>query len=333
MKHFRVYLLLFIPLLIGSCKTDVDINAHWKDITIVYGLLNQSDTAQYIRINKAFLGEGNALQMANIADSSLYDTAVIQVKLIELNNGIARDSAMLYPVTEIQKDSGMFYYPSQILYKTKFHLNSRYGYKLEIKNKKTGKIISAQTNLVEDFDVAKPSWSSKTISFISPGLGSYKVEWTSAKNAKRYEVLIRFHYREKSEHSSDTLNKYVDWNLGSIKSDDLLGGVQMYLPYEGTTFYTNMEAAIQNKNFDPTAKRFIGKVEFIFYAAGNELNTYIEVNGPYSGILQEKPEYTNIENGIGIFSSRYYKSKSFSLSTLSLDTLRARSSRFHLNFQ
>ena len=333
MKQFRVYLLLLVVLFIASCKTDVHINDKWKDITIVYGLLNQGDTAQYIRISKAFLGEGNALKMVQIPDSSLYDTAVIQVKLIELNNGMLHDSTLLYPVTEILKDSGTFYYPGQILYKTKFHLNSAYEYKLEIKNKKTGKIVSANTNLVQDFNITNPSWSASKIGFVSIGTSNFRVAWESAVNARRYEVIIRIHYSEKAANSTDTISKYVDWSLGTIKSNGLTGYEPLYLTYQGITFYTTLENAIMKKNFDPTAKRFIGKAEFIFYAGGDELNTYIEVNGPSSGILQEKPEYTNIENGIGIFSSRYYKSKSFSLNTLSLDTLRARSSRFHLNFQ
>jgi hypothetical protein len=31
------------------------------------------------------------------------------------------------------------------------------------------------------------------------------------------------------------------------------------------------------------------------------------VNEPSSGIVQEKPDYTNVENGIGLFSCRYLK--------------------------
>ena len=33
--------------------------------------------------------------------------------------------------------------------------------------------------------------------------------------------------------------------------------------------------------------------------------TYINVNRPFSGNVQERPVFSNINNGIGLFSSRY----------------------------
>ena len=43
----------------------------------------------------------------------------------------------------------------------------------------------------------------------------------------------------------------------------------------------------------------------MFAVAGDDLNTYMEVSAPSTGIVQEKPSFTNITNGIGIFSARY----------------------------
>ena len=36
-----------------------------------------------------------------------------------------------------------------------------------------------------------------------------------------------------------------------------------------------------------------------------DLKTYIDVNQPFSGIVQERPVFSNIDNGVGLFSSRY----------------------------
>jgi len=68
----NVFLLLFLLLILSACNDDFPINSEWKDITIVYGLLNASDTVQYIKINKAFLGEGDVYAMAREADSIQY---------------------------------------------------------------------------------------------------------------------------------------------------------------------------------------------------------------------------------------------------------------------
>ena len=36
-----------------------------------------------------------------------------------------------------------------------------------------------------------------------------------------------------------------------------------------------------------------------------DLETYIAMNAPYEGLVQERPVYTNINNGFGLFSARY----------------------------
>ena len=39
---------------------------------------------QYIKINKAYLGEGDALQMASVADSINYNPADLEVKIFKV---------------------------------------------------------------------------------------------------------------------------------------------------------------------------------------------------------------------------------------------------------
>ena len=58
-------LFLILPFLF-SCETDFDVNANWKDVTIVYGLIDPNNEDQLIKINKAYLGQGDAIQMASI---------------------------------------------------------------------------------------------------------------------------------------------------------------------------------------------------------------------------------------------------------------------------
>lgn len=82
----RYVFLFFLASLIAACSTDFNINAGWQEITVVYGLLNQKETTHYIKINKAFLGEGNALTMAQMEDSSSYYNN-LEVKVEEWKNG------------------------------------------------------------------------------------------------------------------------------------------------------------------------------------------------------------------------------------------------------
>jgi hypothetical protein len=60
MKYFfRIngVFLLALSLLFSSCETDVDVIAPYQEKMVVYGLLNQTDTIQLIKINKVFFGQ------------------------------------------------------------------------------------------------------------------------------------------------------------------------------------------------------------------------------------------------------------------------------------
>ncbi len=320
MKKFIVLLILSsIIIFYNSCKEDVNINASWKDITIVYGLLNQNDTTHYIKINKAFLGDGDALIMAQEPDSSTYGDA-LDVKVEEWENNKRLNSFVFDTTSIYNKDSGLFYYPGQIVYKCCASLNQNYKYKLIIKNK--DKIVSSETNLVHDFDIEKPRQGQKINFKANTPLN---VKWVSAKNGKRYELMIRFHYKEINKHTLDTLNKYIDWSFGDKKSMTLYGGEEMEIQYHGNQFFSLLENQL---SYNPDIERIAGKVDYIFTVVGDELNTYLEVNEPSSSIVQERPEYSNINNGIGIFSCRYQKIRSNELSPLTKTELE----KMNLNF-
>ena len=67
------FLFLLSSILFSSCETDFNVNADWQEVTVVYGLLDQNEDKQYIRINKAFLGNADAFIMASVADSINYN--------------------------------------------------------------------------------------------------------------------------------------------------------------------------------------------------------------------------------------------------------------------
>ena len=80
-KNFLLFLAL--PSFLFSCTTDVDLTAPYEDITIIYGLLDQTRDIHYVKINKAFLGDEPLEEMAAIRDSIEYDDGLIVSKRIE----------------------------------------------------------------------------------------------------------------------------------------------------------------------------------------------------------------------------------------------------------
>jgi hypothetical protein len=57
-----------------------------------------------------------------------------------------------------------------------------------------------------------------------------------------------------------------------------------------------------------------GPVEYRFYCGTEDLYTYYQITQPSSGIVQERPLFTTIENGVGIFTSRLIHSEFRNLS-------------------
>lgn len=316
MKKVFFLLALVSMLFFNACETDFDVTAEWKDITVVYGLISQNDSVHYVKINKAFLGEGNALTYAQEADSASYLNN-LEVRIIEKTGSTETRSFSLDTTTVYNKEEGVFYAPEQVVYKAAFKVPADYAgkdytYLLEIRNKITGKVVTAQTPLVHDFNIIRPQQGQRVINFTAES--NQKVEWLSAKNGRRYDIKIRFWFDEVVLPGRDTINRSIDWSFNSAKSNSVeSGGEHMELLYSPTSFFSICKSLIPYKSGDEISEndvvsRLVNRVEFLFAVSGDELNTYMEVNEPSSGIVQEKPDYTNVENGIGLFSCRYLKS-------------------------
>ena len=59
-----------------SCSTDFELNAPYKTIPIVYGLLDQSQDTQFVKINRSFLGYGNNVNYAAINDCTEFNNVI-----------------------------------------------------------------------------------------------------------------------------------------------------------------------------------------------------------------------------------------------------------------
>ncbi len=325
--RFMPLLLLLIPALF-SCNKELNVNADWKDITVVYGLLDQSDDTTYIKITKAFLGEGDAMMFSKIPDSSNYPSK-LEVRLDEYADTVFVKSYACDTVTIHNKQPGdsIFYYPNQLMYYTTAKLNQNYTYKLHIKNRNTGKEITSQTALVHDFEIKKP----QSIASFPPGQ-MFEVNWTPAKKGKRYQLLIRFFYTESTvAHPVVTTMKSIDWLVfNNVKSIDDQSTYPFDLYFPGDAFYSVVGAKIDTNSL---VTRQAHHCYFIFTVAASNLNTYMEVTEPSLSLVQEKPAFTNIINGIGLFSSRFMKSSdSLDISQLTKDELKVNSHTKNLGF-
>jgi hypothetical protein len=314
-KLFRLLILFVIPCSYVSCETDFDVITDYKEVAIVYGLLNQSDTIHYLRINKAFLGPGNALTYAQVPDSSSLGTDV-SVILTETTPAGIKKEIVFDTLTLSEKEAGDFYYPDQLFYATNAVLDENNTYDLKVTDKKTAYEVTSQTNLIHNFNFTKPSAGAKTLSFKRSITQPMKFVWQNAENGKRYQLKFYFNYKELNL-AGDTTYKLIEWIFPEETTEKTDGNGESDVAYLNEDFYKLCQTKISYA--DPATeeaviKRFASVCDLKIEVIGDEFNTYLVANGPTTGVLMDKPNYSNIKNGLGILSCIYQIQRQIALS-------------------
>lgn len=330
-KMKKFFIIFSLATIFFSCSTDIDLNADYKDITVVYGLLDKGTDKQYIKVNKTFLGEAAVADMAAVTDSFIYESATVMLKKYH-NGNYVKTIHFEYNDT-IQKDSGYFASDKNVIYITDEKIIEEneednleeYSYELivQIPGKPE---VSAETKLVSSVKLLPPiSYKPSLIFYQSYGISSgeyvdLKVKYLSAKNALLYEVYTEIKFYEKLQGSDDYTMKTLLWRQLDKRCTSIKGDETIESTISGSGFYNYIHTKIENT---ATEERIFYSVRFYFVAAGDILTKYIDLTSPDYGIVQEKPSFTNIKNGWGLFSSRgssysdYKKLETASLGELS----------------
>jgi hypothetical protein len=315
--------LFFLLTLLNSCNDKIDLIGDFQETAVVYGLLDQSDSIHYMRINRAFIGPGNSLEFANIPDSNYFDQ--VDATITEFVNGNQTRVWTLQDTLIENKDTnGIFYAPQQKLYyfitkkcnadgSQALHsssqadllnsLNENASYKIHI-SVNGGKIeVDGSTDLVKDITSPTVDPVSFRFDYIDND-GSYASNSIKANAGNSYMINTTLEIAFQ-EFGSDTVLKKFKWTLG--ESDVIPNGFKVFT-MPGENFYNLIK---ENCSSDPSiTKRRIYSIKAIITGGSEDLYNYITVSKPSSSIAQNKPTYTNlsVNNGarvVGIFSSRY----------------------------
>ena len=139
--------LLCSIVLLASCDNELDITADWKDVSVIYGILNSEDSINYVKLNKAFLGQGDIMTMAQQFDSLYYNPDQVGLRIIESqltgNQFTPIKTIEMVPVDNIVKPEGPFSSPTQIIYQTDQILNHLRYYTAEVYYKDTDRVIAS----------------------------------------------------------------------------------------------------------------------------------------------------------------------------------------------
>lgn len=328
MKKILLFALVAVFAMAG-CKEDFDVAAPYKQVTVVYGILDQLDTAHYIRIQKAFLDQNkSAIDMSKESDSSYYTD--IDVKMLEFNPGngnlisqIKLDKVNMalegYPKNAPANEQGFFTNPSYA-YKFKKDLSPYNAYRLLITHA-SGRVDSSDVLRVVNSDSSKTAAYSffvndfakttYTLDFAKTTLAANEIliSGKTPMNGYKLEGKIRFNYLEKNVVDNTQKRKYVDMYISS-KSPTYDQGATFQLSVPNKNIYSFLHDAIGTA--PANTERYIDNCDVWVYAGSRELYTYQQVNLAQTGGLtgdQIKPNYTNMlgENSLGLLASRTYR--------------------------
>jgi len=316
--------ILSLALGLHSCSEDFEVSAPYKDITVVYGLLNMRDTAHYVRIQKAFLDENkSAIDMAKEADSNFHNSLDVRVK--ELSGAAVVDVIQLQRVdmnTEgYPKQPGAFFTSPNYAYKFKKALNPANRYRLVILNNNTGDVDSSEISIVDSNDI-KVTWK-PVFSFgrlVPATSAKYQIFVNPTTDVRYLEGVVRFHWVDSNLNTGELRNDSTDYMFASKAPD----GQAMEVLH--TSLYTALKDAMQPPPADIV--RLMDSVDMFIYGGGVDFYNYITTTQLQSGGLtadQVKPIYTNLKGGdvYGIFSTRNYAADyNIPIDDLTIDSLR-----------
>lgn len=303
-KLFGILACLGICLGFSSCENDIDLLEDYREIPVIYGLINPTDSTQYVRVQKAYLGEGNALVMAQVKDSIYYDPSTIQLTLEKLNIGTNAviNSQNFSTTTEIPKDEGLFTDDGHYIFKlnTPAGLDDDYYYRLRFKNENTGKEVTAVTKIIYPLSLIGFT-NSVRVNLANDN--PYQIRFSSSKNGRIYGLIMRIKYTEFDDTALKYYDMHVDFKLKNLVSLGVSGGEQMAFKLDGKEILRFMGTSIGPKIGN--RKRILSsfKADYFFTIGTDELYNYIQINSP-NNIVGYVPAFTNLSDGRGLFTCR-----------------------------
>lgn len=292
----------------AACDNEIDINAEYQDLTIIYGMLDPDMDTNYVRIQRGYLGEAAASASYGASDSLYYDSADVEVIIREYEPGgesVLKEAPLIYDDSRAL-EPGLFTAEGFHLYRipADFSISRTKEYEVVVTRKEDQSTASARTGIVGTLDLNQPREPLNQRFF--DGRIEFDVEQNlSGSNPQAtlkmaaYQTILYFHYKEVDLDSKSEVFKTEEIRLPLEESsfDD------QNLFFSGNQLNAALAGRISK---DPSKRtlRFFQSLDLRIVGASEELMTYIDLNKPSTGVNQNRPQYQQVVNGTGILSSR-----------------------------
>ena len=314
-----VCLFALVVFIFSSCKPKIELTSDYKDVTVVYGLLNPLDQYQYIKIYKGYLTKDNALVWAQDEDNISYFEN-IRVKLEEYYpesaGGELRYTYTLDTVMSIPKNYGVFASPTQVLYRMKSQIREGYRYRLVIENLQNGRVVTSETTTISNMAFNIPLGTSQSVATIDLNredlwsVGFKTNVWPD--RAYAVDAYVTFRYIEKNLTTQEIVHKSVDDIR--VSTGFVVGNETSFKPVD---IYRILQNHLEVNNEVARYPDTYECIDIKLWACDEVYYKYYKTAQPSSSIVQDRVNYTNIhaddDMALGFFASRTYYQRKFRL--------------------
>lgn len=310
MKLRKIILLFALAVLIAnvSCSTDVDLYTDYKDIPVIYGLLDYDADTNFIKVTRN-LGYhedlGAAAQDPNLSNYP----GKLDVRITEFRNKDSIRQIILDTITIHNKQNGLFYAPEQKMYYTTepLHKNTtatNFTYRLTVK-------LPEQT-VVSDALIVGTDDNPFVSTVVDFSGGAKNILFYPIKNAGVYDARMAFSFLEKRTPDSDLVLRTFDWPIGTFYAINLnhhLVNGAYVISYVAYNLDTELEKFLGNDTAVPGLTRYLSDYPFkvILTAGGENLAQYLLHNESSHDSFDPENNFLFIEGAYGVFSSKVTK--------------------------
>jgi len=255
----RYLLLIFIAVFVLSCDNELDLVAESKEVPVVYGLIDQADTAQYIRVERIFVDKEIApAEIAQNPDSLYYEG---------INGVFASSPNYLYKILTAD-----------------IPLIEEEEIRLSIEGIFEDTVVTSSTTIVEPPFLSSPQ-NGDLLSF-SPPTRDIGIGWNPRDNNVIFTAL--FHMNISEIQGGEETDIRLSWLVASNTEKRIL-------ETEGGEFYHFLADRLEKDN---SIIRVLNSMEFELISGNMEIADYIRVGQANLGITSsgEIPVFSNISN-------------------------------------
>jgi hypothetical protein len=316
----RFSILLFI-LILASCEADLEVFKEGPPTPVVYCVLDQDKPVQKLRLTRSY-NSNRASEPPDSPDSIRFREA-IDIALEQVDGDNVEKRAFFDPV-RIEKDSGFFPVAENWIYQTEMVILPDKTYKLIVYLNESDKIIYSTCTTVSPFHIVNPAYPEIRDIHLQVDHNP-QFYWTSSKNAGIYQMGFILHYDEFTAETTESKSVQIDLNTRFVPdpSEHFISQ-----SINSTQFYLKLNEMLDHN--PKVIRRFTG-LDAMIICGGEELAYLIRLQ--QAGQSFSLMEFTNVYNGIGIFSSRMIRTTGgFRLTAQTIDSLAYGRYTYGLNF-